>query len=150
MPREAGSRQVLDLLENRIGQEAFSYYQRLRGVRRFVLDHYAEPIALKDAARVAAMERTSFSAFFHRATGFCFRDWLAAVRVIKAMELMAASNLPVRDVGRLVGYPNVRTFERVFLRVTGRSPIEFKNSVRPTYLYSKYLSHSSQGPPPSD
>ena len=134
MEREAASREVLDLLENTIGREAFSYYRRLKGVRRFVLEHYDEPIALEDAARVAAMERTSFSAFFHRATGLCFRDWLAAIRVIKAMELMAASNLPVHDVGHLVGYPNVRTFERVFLRVTGRSPVEFKNSVRPTQL----------------
>lgn len=132
MERAAGSCEVLDLPEVRTGQEAFSYYRRLRGVRRFVLEHYAEPIALEDAARVAAMERTSFSAFFHRATGLCFRDWLAAIRVIRAMELMAASNLPVREVGLLVGYPNVRTFERVFLRVTGHSPIEFKNSVRPT------------------
>jgi len=128
---EASSAEVRDLLESRVSQEAFSYYRRLGGVQRFVLDHYAEPIGLQDVARVAAMERTSFSAFFHRTTGICFRDWLAAIRVAKAMALMAERNLSVRDVGALVGYQNVRTFERVFLRVTGWSPIEFKNSVRP-------------------
>ena len=131
MRRAAGSIELLDLLASRTSQEAFSYYRRLRIVRQFVLDHYSESISLEDAARVAAMERTSFSTFFHRTSGVCFRDWLAAIRVGKAMELMAGSNIPVREAGRKVGYPNVRTFERIFLRVTGSTPIQFKNSVRP-------------------
>lgn len=111
---------------------AFSYYRRLDRFRRFVFDHYSEPITLADCARVAGMERTAFSSFFHRTTGVCYRDYLAAVRVAKAMELMTGSNLPVYEVGNRVGYRSVRTFERVFLRTTGYSPIQFKTSARPS------------------
>jgi len=131
MGREAGSVESRDLLESPSRQEAFSYYRRLKIVRQFVLDHYSESISLEDAARVAAMERTSFSTFFHRTSGVCFRDWLAAIRVANAIELMAGRNITVREAGRKVGFPNVRTFERVFLRVTGSTPIQFKKSVRP-------------------
>lgn len=131
MGREAGSLESRDLLESRTSQEAFSYYRRLGIVRQFVQDHYAESISPEDAVRVAELERTSFSTFFHRTSGVCFRDWLAGIRVAKAMDLMAGSNIPVREAGRKVGYPNVRTFERIFLRVTGSTPIQFKNSVRP-------------------
>ena len=110
---------------------AFSYYRRLDRFRDFVLSHYSEPISLADAARVAGMERTAFSSFFHRTTGVCYRDWLAAVRVAKAKELMTGSNLTVHEIGSRVGYRSVRTFERVFLRMTGHSPIQFKTFARP-------------------
>ena len=110
---------------------AFSYYQRLELVRLYVLQHLKEPITLADVAKVARMERTAFSSFFHRATGMCFRDWLSAVRITRAMRLMEWRNLSVKAVGIEVGYPKVRSFERAFLRVTGQRPIEYKMSVRP-------------------
>lgn len=131
MNERASSSELHRLAEGDVSREAFLYYRRLGRVRRFVLDHYDEPISLEDAANVAAMERTSFSDFFHRTTGSCFRDWLAAVRVTEAMKLMASTNLPIRKVAAKVGFNNVRTFERVFLRVAGRPPIEFKKRVRP-------------------
>jgi len=120
------------LLKSKVNQEAFVYYERLGRVRRYTLNHYTEPITLGDAARVAAMERTSFSTFFHSKTGVCFHHWLAAVRVANAMSLMASGNLTVREVGRAVGLENVRTFERTFLRMAGHPPIEYKKSVRPS------------------
>lgn len=132
MHGSASSVELRELLKSKVNQEAFVYYERLGRVRRYTLNHYAEPVALEDVARVAAMERTSFSTFFHRKTGVCFHDWLAAVRVAKAMSLMASGNLPVREVGRAVGLENVRTFERTFLRMAGCPPIEYKISVRPS------------------
>lgn len=110
---------------------AFSYYRRLARVQELVDARYATGVTLAEAADVAGMEPSSFSRFFHRATGVCFRDWLTAVRVNRAMEIMAAKNLPVREVGRAVGFRTVRTFERNFLKVAGRTPIAYKLSVRP-------------------
>jgi len=116
----------------RVNEAAFSYYQRLDRVRRFVGEHYPERLILADVAEIAGMEPTAFSRFFRRKTGLCFRDWLAVVRVDKAKELMSENNLPMREVALKVGYCNLRSFQRVFLRFTGLSPIEYKHSVRPS------------------
>jgi two-component system response regulator YesN len=113
-------------------EASFSYYQRLERVRHFVEQNYAERISLADAAQVARMKPTAFSDFFRRKTGICFRDWLAAVRVNEAMELMSTNNLSVKELALEVGYRNLRSFQRVFLRFTGQSPIEYKHSVRPS------------------
>lgn len=126
-----GAGPVSNFVDN-LDLPAFSYYRRLSRVRRFVLQCYSDHITLADAARVAGMERSAFSSFFHRSTGVCYHDWVATIRVAKAMELMARSNVSVREVGSKVGYPKVRSFERVFLRMTGSTPIQFKTSVRPT------------------
>ena len=114
-----------------ISEDVFAYYRRLSRVRRLVATGYRSKISLTDAAEAAGMEATAFSAFFHQKTGIRFRDWLAEVRIAEAQHLFATRNITVREAGRQVGLGNVRTFERVFLRVTGRTPIDYKNSVRP-------------------
>ena len=116
----------------RINETSFNYYRRLERVSRFVEENYSERIILQDVARVAGMERSAFSTFFHCKTGICFRDWLAAFRVAKAMDLLAENNHSIRETASLVGYRNLRSFQRVFLRFAGCSPIEFKHSVRPS------------------
>lgn len=126
-PGRAPSGGLLDFNE-----AAFAYYLRLDRVRRYVEEKYPQRILLADVARVAGMERTAFSDFFRRKTGIRFRDWLAAFRVAKAMELLSENNHSMRKVARKVGYHNLRSFERVFLRFVGRSPSEFKSTVRPS------------------
>lgn len=113
-------------------EASFSYYQRLERVWHFVEENHPKRISLADAAQVARMKPTAFSDFFRRKTGICFRDWLAAVRVNEAMEMMSANNLPVKEIALEVGYGNLRSFQRVFLRLTGQSAIEYKHSVRPS------------------
>ncbi|MCP4203882.1 MAG: helix-turn-helix transcriptional regulator [bacterium] len=115
-----------------LNEAAFRYYPRLARVREFVLSSYSEQLTLADAARVARMERTAFSDFFHRKTGVRFRDWLAGVRVTKAQELLAERDFPVTKVARKVGYGSVRSFERVFLRTTGVTAVAYKKTKRPS------------------
>lgn len=102
---------------------------RLVRVRRFVLTHYREPIPLARAAQIARMERTSFSNYFHQKTGVCFRDWLVAVRVSEAMRLIAAEDLPLRELPALCGFNNVRALQRAFLRVLDATAIDYKTSI---------------------
>ena len=120
----------MDHLSN--NETAFAYFQRLERVFRFVEQNYREPIRLADAAQGAGRERTAVSHFFRRKTGMRYRDWLAAFRVDMAKELMSESNRSVREIADMVGYRNVRSFRRTFQRFAGRSPIEYKNAVRPS------------------
>lgn len=115
-----------------LNRKAFRYYRRLARVERFVCRNYAAEITLADVARVASMQRSSFSDFFHRKTGVCFSKWLAAIRVDQAKALMASGNVTIKEAGSAVGLRNVRTFERTFRRVAGQTPIEFKKSARPS------------------
>ena len=110
---------------------AFAYYRRLSRVRKAALRDLSKPLSLAEAARIAGMEYTAFSSFFHRRTGVRFRDWLAVVRVNKAKEILVGRNHSIRAVSRQVGYVNVRTFQRVFRRIVGLTPYDFKSSVRP-------------------
>jgi AraC-like DNA-binding protein len=109
----------------------FSYYLPLQRVREYVERNLGEPIPLRDAARAAGLEEKYFSAFFHRKTGICFRDWLAGRRVERAIEILTEHDDTITCVAASVGFQDLRTFERAFKRHTGLTPRAFKRSVAP-------------------
>jgi AraC-like DNA-binding protein len=118
---------------SKIINSAFSYYPRLRRLERFVKTHYSEPIPLTRAAKFVGLERTYFSTYFHRKSGICFHEWLNWVRVQRAMEMFQESNVAVTKVCFEVGFSDLGTFERNFLKCTGLSPVSYKTAVRPSH-----------------
>jgi AraC-like DNA-binding protein len=109
----------------------FSYYPPLQRVREYVEQNLSEPISLREAASAAGLEEKYFSAFFHRKTGICFRDWLAGRRVDRAIEILTQRDDTITNVAASVGFQDLGTFERSFKRLTGLTPREFKRSVAP-------------------
>src|SRR5947209_18950615 len=86
----------------------FSYYLPLQRVRDYVERNLSEPIPLRAAARAAGLEEKYFSAFFHRKTGVCFRDWLAGRRVEQAIAILkrhddSITSVAARSEERRVG-----------------------------------------------
>jgi two-component system response regulator YesN len=116
---------------NQIREPVFFYYARLGRVREYVEQHYHERITLRTAAQVAGLEPSYFSRFFHEKTGVKFSDWLTSIRINKAKRRMAERNTPITRVALAVGYRDLRTFERAFLRCAGMTPSAFKQSVQP-------------------
>jgi len=109
--------------------EVFDYYPRLNRLREYVEQSYSEPISLKKAASIAALESSYFSSYFRAKVGITFTDWLRQVRIRKAMELMKAGDFSITEVAYEVGFGDLRTFERAFKQYTRRTPREFKKSV---------------------
>ncbi|MCP4204379.1 MAG: helix-turn-helix transcriptional regulator [bacterium] len=109
-----------------INRNAFSYFNRLKRVERFVQAHYAEDISRKAVAEVAALEEKYFSTFFREKTGVRFRDWLTLVRVSRAMALLRSRNHPISIVASQAGFHSLRTFERSFKRCTGVTPRRYR------------------------
>lgn len=110
---------------------AFIYYERLQRVKDYVDGKYDQDISLKEAARIAGLEKKYFSTYFRQKTGVCFRDWVAETRVSKAKAMMEVQSYNISEIAFAVGFRNLRTFERAFKRCTGMTPREFKNFVQP-------------------
>ena len=94
--------------------KAFDYYPCLNRLRQYVEQSYSEPISLKKAPGIAALESSYFSSYFHAKVGTTFIEWLRQVRVEKAMQLMQARDLSVTEVAYEVGFGSLEAFERAF------------------------------------
>jgi two-component system response regulator YesN len=55
-----------------------------------------------------------------------FIDYLMEIRMNKAKDLLAQTDEKVRDIAEFIGYANVNSFVRIFKKVTGLTPTEYR------------------------
>lgn len=112
---------------NTLESGVFDQCDRLRRIQAFVSESYTQPIDLSTAARVASMERSSFSRFFRQKVGLPFCQWLTRLRIIRARELLETEkHTSISDIAFAVGFSNLRSFQRSFKRYQGTTPVEHR------------------------
>ena|SRR5882762_502147 len=109
---------------------ALLYYPRLQRVEQYIQDRGFKGIKLTDVARIAGLETKYFSAYFHSKVGIRFRDWIRALRVERAKQLIRNQYSGIAGVAFAAGFSDVRSFERAFKLVVGSTPIEWRAAVQ--------------------
>lgn len=92
----------------------------------YVEAHFAEKLTLEQAAQISGYEKTRFCQRFRQAVGVPFHHCLNARRVEAARQLLLSSDLPVGRVGELCGFPEAKTFSRVFRSFENMTPTEWR------------------------
>jgi YesN/AraC family two-component response regulator len=130
---DALKRTVAHLVQTRGTDSAASAgHPNIRKALAFIGDHFAEDITLKDVAREAGLSKYHFCRLFHRETGVTLIKYLHAFRVGRAKALLADRYLQVTQVAYAVGFGDLSHFNRTFRRIVGRSPSEYRASLRTT------------------
>ncbi len=86
----------------------------------------ARDVGAADMAREAGMEERTFLRRFKAATGVKPTEYAQCVRVEKARELLQFTKRPVDQVAWSVGYEDAAAFRRVFGRLVGISPGDYR------------------------
>ncbi|SMF26487.1 transcriptional regulator, AraC family [Tistlia consotensis] len=94
-----------------------------------MLDGPGEPHSVERLASTASMSRSAFSKRFTQAYGTGPMELLRTIRLQRAAELLARSDLPVKRIADLVGYKSRTYFTRAFEAEYGVSPGQFKTSL---------------------
>lgn len=97
----------------------------LKKTLSFLSENYTRDISLKECADVIGFNMNYFSRFFRSHTGIHFHQYLTALRLRKAQQLLL-TGLPVTEVVSRSGFQNAKTFNRVFKNTFGCSPREFR------------------------
>lgn len=104
--------------------------RRLARVRDHVEGHLeAGPVPLSDLARVAGLSAWHFARAFRAATGVPPAAYVRARRLERARALLRATDLPVAEVARLVGYGDAEAFGGRFRRDAGLTPLAYRRRV---------------------
>lgn len=97
--------------------------------RQYVADHYRQKISVQDVADRLHLNPSYFSHLYVKETGQHFSDYLMEYRIEKSKELLMSTNMSVGEVAETVGYDDQRYFSRIFRRMTGMNPTEFRKNV---------------------
>jgi AraC-like DNA-binding protein len=94
--------------------------------RNFIRDHSDEKVSLYEIAKAVNISANYLSEKFKKITGINFVDYVAHTRIEKASALLHNVNLRVSEIAFAVGFQSLSQFNRVFKKLTGQSPTEFR------------------------
>jgi YesN/AraC family two-component response regulator len=83
-------------------------------------------LTLKMLADHLGLTESYCSKYIKRNTGITFVDYLNAVRISNAQRLLVNTDFSIMEVAQRTGFFSIQTFNRVFKKMTGKSPREYK------------------------
>jgi len=95
--------------------------------KEYLENHFHEPVSLNDIARELRVSPFYLSHVFGRESDFSLFNYLTALRMNRARELLAEGKLNVAETARTVGYDNSQYFAKVFRQHFGHAPIGTAN-----------------------
>jgi AraC-like DNA-binding protein/ligand-binding sensor protein len=97
--------------------------------KQFIAEHQTEELSLEQVARSVNTSKFYFCKMFKKTTGINFTDYLSRVRTERAKNLLLNPNLRVSEIAYEVGFQSLTHFNRVFKRVLGQSPTEYRSQL---------------------
>lgn len=94
--------------------------------REYIDRHKMEPISLSDVAKASGASVFHFCKVFKKTTGLKFTDYVARLRLEDAKAQLLNPNRRISEVAYDVGFQSLTQFNRMFKRVFGQSPTEFR------------------------
>jgi len=122
----------LSMVSNRIVvQEQNAESPLISRAKQFIAEHQTEELSLDQVAKSVHTSKFYFCKIFKKATGINFTDYLARVRTERAKNLLLNPNLRVSEIAYEVGFQSLTHFNRVFKRILGQSPTEYRSQLAP-------------------
>jgi AraC family transcriptional activator FtrA len=94
----------------------------------WALANLAEPISVRDLARVAHMSQRTFIRHFSRQTGTSPLRWVISQRISASLPLLESTTAPVEEIGTAVGFESPVTFRHHFTRAMRTSPSSYRRT----------------------
>ncbi|HEX8897455.1 MAG TPA: helix-turn-helix domain-containing protein [Chthoniobacterales bacterium] len=98
----------------------------VKKARQYIEQHKMEPLSLAAVAQASGASVFHFCKVFKKTTGLKFTDYVARVRLEDAKTQLLNPSRRISEVAYDVGFQSLTQFNRMFKRVFGESPTEFR------------------------
>jgi AraC-like DNA-binding protein/ligand-binding sensor protein len=97
--------------------------------KEYIQEHQTENLRLGHVAKAVNTSTFYFCKMFKKVTGINFTDYLSRVRIEKSKNLLLNPNLRVSEIAFEVGFQSLTHFNRVFKKILGQSPTEYRTQL---------------------
>lgn len=113
-----------------LSQQSDSRLIRIREeINAFIQENFAKELTISRIAKGLHYSEPHFSRLFSRCFQCSFITYLTEVRVQAAQRMLTMSQDSVREVSAAVGYPDANYFAKVFRKICGISPTEYRRKM---------------------
>lgn len=99
----------------------------VKKAQEFIETNYREKTTVDQLAYMYAISRRSFERRFKKATNNTVVEYIQRVKIEAAKKELEASRKNVTEVMYEVGYTDTKAFRTTFKKITGLSPLEYRN-----------------------
>lgn len=100
--------------------------QQVARAMRFVREHACHGIRPRDVVAQVPLSRVALAARFKAAVGRTIGAEIQRVQIRRVQELLAKTDLPIKQITHRAGFRYVEYMTRLFHRWTGQTPAEFR------------------------
>lgn len=120
---------------NRHSQSAFAIFtgqkahkdEAIQKAQAFIENNVAQKISVNELADKVAIGRRSFERRFKSMTNNSVLEYIQRVKIEAAKRSFENSQAQITEVMYNVGYNDIKAFRTIFKKVTGLTPIEYRN-----------------------
>jgi transcriptional regulator GlxA family with amidase domain len=99
----------------------------VKKAQQFIESNVSDKISVEDLASKFAIGRRNFERRFKKATNNTPVEYIQRVKIEAAKKSLETSRKNVNEVMYDVGYSDTKAFRTVFKKITGLSPIDYRN-----------------------
>ncbi|MDR6983487.1 AraC family transcriptional regulator [Rheinheimera pacifica] len=96
----------------------------------------SEDISLDELAAEAQLSPYHFARMFKQSVGVPPRVYFTQLRMEKACELLALTDLPITEIAFKIGYSSSQVLARVFFKYQHMSPSDYRRAFRAPFCFS--------------
>ena len=92
----------------------------------YIRANYASDITLQQVADKVEISANYLSSLFRKELDVSFTDYVNRIRIDKAKQMLLGSHTKIYEIAQRVGFFDESYFSRIFKRITGLRPLEYK------------------------
>ena len=104
--------------------------EEMEFARRYFNEHYNEPISIQEYAESRNMSVSYFQRNFKQIVKHTPMQYLLTIRVNNAASLLETTDYSMAEIAAIVGYEDPLYFSRLFRKIKGVSPRDYRNLVK--------------------
>lgn len=103
---------------------------KIERAKHFVERNFHKKVSLRDVAVAVCLSPKYLSRVFKQNTGIGFSRYKLKIKIKKAKEFLKNTGYNIEQISDRLGYQNVESFIRIFKKLTGLLPTQFRKNNR--------------------
>jgi len=99
--------------------------------QEWIAQHYDRTDVVAKLVKQSGLPKRTFDRRFKAATGYAPLAYIQALRIEEAKQALETTDGTVEEIGRQVGYEDAGSFRRLFRRLAGIRPREYRRKLTP-------------------
>src|SRR5690606_10359804 len=97
----------------------------------WLAQNYERPDIVAELVRYSGLPKRTFDRRFRAATGYSPLGYIQSLRIEEAKHILETAATPIDEIACEVGYADTASFRRLFRRLVGMTPGDYRRKHRP-------------------